>query len=208
MGSRRQPPGTGICGTDVFGADIGGQSVFYSLDGISVQTEGDYYVAESAIVIGQVTLRHNASIWFHAVVRGDNEPITVGENSNVQECCVLHTDPDFPLVVGNRVTIGHGAKLHGCEIGDNTLIGINAVVLNGAKVGSNCLLGSNALVTEGKVIPDNSLVLGSPGKVVRELTDEEILENTEFSERYVRNIKRYRENFRAQDGTENGGRSA
>jgi len=134
----------------------------------------DAFVAPSAAVIGKVTLRSRASVWFGAVLRGDNEPITIGEGSNVQEGAVLHTDPGIPLTIGDRVTVGHQAMLHGCTVGDGSLIGIQAVILNGAVIGKNCLVGAGAVVTERKTFPDRSLILGSPAKVVRELTDEDV----------------------------------
>jgi len=132
------------------------------------------YVTESASVIGQVHLAANTSIWFGAALRGDNELISIGEGSNVQECAVLHTDIGYPLVVGKNVTIGHQAMLHGCTVGDGSLIGIQAVVLDGAVIGKNCLVAAGALVTSGKEFPDNSLIMGSPAKAVRELTQDQI----------------------------------
>lgn len=153
--------------------------------------DGEYFVADNATLIGDVVLERNASVWFNAVIRGDNEPITVGENSNVQDGSVLHTDPGFPLAIGRDVTIGHKVMLHGCTIGDRSLIGINAVVLNGAEIGQNCLIGANALVPEGKKIPDNSLVLGAPGRVQRELTEEEQKRMAAGTAHYVENFKRY-----------------
>ena len=132
------------------------------------------YVTDSASVIGQVLLAANTSIWFGAALRGDNELISIGEGSNVQECAVLHTDIGYPLVVGKNVTIGHQAMLHGCTVGDGSLIGIQAVVLDGAVIGKNCLVAAGALVTSGKEFPDNSLIMGSPAKAVRELTQEQI----------------------------------
>jgi len=173
--------------------------MFYQLNGSQVRAEGEYFVADSAVVIGNVLLRANASVWFNAVIRGDNELITIGENSNVQDGSVLHTDPGSPLVIGSYVTIGHKAMLHGCTIGDNSLVGINAVVLNGAKIGRNCLIGANALVTEGKEIPDNSMVLGSPGKVVRELTPEQIAGLRHSALHYVDNARRFKSGLRSQD---------
>jgi carbonic anhydrase/acetyltransferase-like protein (isoleucine patch superfamily) len=172
--------------------------MIYQLDEWQVRTEGEHFVANSAVVIGNVLLRANASVWFNAVIRGDNELITIGENSNVQDGAVLHTDPGSPLVIGSHVTIGHKAMLHGCTIGDNSLVGINAVVLNGAKIGRNCLIGANALVTEGKEIPDNSMVLGSPGKVVRELTPEQIAGLRKSALHYVENARRFRTGLRPQ----------
>ena len=150
-----------------------GANMLYELDGVAVQAEGDYWVADSATVVGNVLLKQNASVWFNAVVRGDNDLITIGAGSNVQDGSILHTDPGYPLTIGAHVTIGHKVMLHGCDIGEGSLIGINAVVLNGAKIGKNCLIGAHALITEGKEIPDNSMVMGSPGKVVRTLTDEQ-----------------------------------
>jgi len=158
---------------------------------VEIHTE-DYFIADNATVIGSVVLEQNASIWFNAVLRGDNDVITVGENSNVQDGSVLHTDGGFPLTIGKNVTIGHKVMLHGCVIGDNSLIGINAVVLNGAKIGKNCLIGANALIPEGKVIPDGSLVMGSPGKVVREMTADQIKGLELSALHYVENFKRYK----------------
>ena len=132
------------------------------------------WVADSAQVIGDVYLGHQASVWFGAVIRGDNERIHIGDYTNVQENSVIHTDAGISVQIGHYVTIGHLAMLHGCEVGDNSLIGIGAVVLNNAKIGKNCIIGANALVTEGKVIPDNSLVMGAPAKVVKTLTDEQV----------------------------------
>lgn len=146
----------------------------YQLGEHAPDVDPSAFVADSANVIGKVRIEANASIWFEVTIRGDNELITIGENSNVQENTVLHTDPGLPLVIGKNVTVGHQAMLHGCAIGDGTLIGIQAVVLNGAKIGRNCLIGAGALVTEGKEFPDNSLILGTPAKVVRTLTEEDI----------------------------------
>jgi carbonic anhydrase/acetyltransferase-like protein (isoleucine patch superfamily) len=130
-------------------------------------------VADTATLIGKVTLAPNSSIWFGATIRGDNERITIGENSNVQEGTVMHTDMGYPLTLGKNVTVGHQAMLHGCTVGDGSLIGIQAVILNGAKIGAGCLVGAGALVTEGKEFPDNSLIIGSPAKAVRTLTAED-----------------------------------
>ena len=153
--------------------------------------EGDYYVANNATVLGKVKLCKDSSVWFGAILRGDTELITIGERSNVQDGSVLHTDLWFPLDIGKDVTIGHKVMLHGCTIGDNSLIGIGAVILNNAKIGKNCIIGAKALITENKEIPDNSLVIGSPGKVVREITEEEkkaVFENTKH---YQDNWKKY-----------------
>lgn len=174
--------------------------MLYQLDDRRVQAEDEeYWVADSAMVMGLVLLKKGASVWFNAVIRGDGEPITIGENANVQDGAVLHTDPGCPVVVGANVTVGHKVVLHGCEIGENSLIGINAVVLNRARIGRNCLIGANALITEGKEIPDNSLVMGSPGKVVRELTGEEIDGLLESATHYRENAARFRAGLRVQD---------
>jgi carbonic anhydrase/acetyltransferase-like protein (isoleucine patch superfamily) len=167
---------------------------FYSLDGISpdLPVEGLYWIAPSADVIGKVRLLNDASIWFGAVLRGDNEWITVGQGSNVQEGCVLHTDMGAPLTIGTNCTIGHKAILHGCEIGDNSLIGMGAIVLNHARIGRNCLIGAGALIPEGKVIPDNSLVMGQPGKIIRVLDDEAAANLTAAAESYQKNWKRFK----------------
>ncbi|RPH62164.1 MAG: gamma carbonic anhydrase family protein [Burkholderiales bacterium] len=143
------------------------------------------WVADSAELIGLVELAAEASIWFNCTLRGDNEPIRVGARSNVQENCVLHTDPGHPLTIGERVTVGHQAMLHGCTIGDGSLIGIQAIVLNGARIGRECLIGAGALVTEGKSIPDRSVVMGAPGKVVRQLTDDEVATLRANNDTYV-----------------------
>ena len=153
--------------------------------------QDEYWIAPNATVIGNVILKPGASVWFGAVLRGDNDPITIGENSNIQDGSVLHTDAGEPLTIGRGVTVGHMAMLHGCEIGDNTLIGIGAVVLGRAKIGRNCLIGANALITEGKVIPDGSLVMGQPGKVVRALEPGQIAALEASAEHYVQNWKRY-----------------
>lgn len=173
--------------------------MLYQLDERRVRAHPDSWVADSARVMGTVILHAGASVWFNAVLRGDNDPIVVGENSNVQDGAVLHTDPGVPLVIGRGVTVGHKVILHGCEIGDNSLIGINAVVLNRVKIGRNCLIGANALITEGKEIPDNSMVLGAPGKVVRELTDEEVEGLKLSAASYVENARRFRAGLRPQD---------
>ena len=165
----------------------------YALDGVSPELpgEGQYWIAPGAQVIGKVRLKANASVWFGAVLRGDNEWIEVGEGSNVQDLSILHTDMGSPLVIGANCTIGHRAMLHGCTIGDNSLIGMGATILNGAVIGRNCLIGANALIAEGKVIPDGSLVMGMPGKVVRELDAEAIARLPKSAEGYARNWRRY-----------------
>jgi len=147
-------------------------------------------------VIGDVTLHQNSSIWFNCVVRGDTDELIIGENSNIQDGSVVHTDPGIKLRVGRDVTVGHLCMLHGCEIGDNSLIGIKSVILNRAKIGRNCIIGANTLITEGKQIPDGSLVMGSPGKVVRQVTPEEIVMLTAQAAHYVENARRYRQHLR------------
>lgn len=146
----------------------------YQLGEHAPQIDPSAYIADSANVIGKACIEANASVWFEVTIRGDNEPISIGENSNVQEGCVLHTDPGYPLTVGRNVTVGHQAMLHGCTIGEGSLVGIQAVILNGAKIGRNCLVGAGALVTEGKEFPDNSLIIGAPAKAVRTLSEEDI----------------------------------
>jgi carbonic anhydrase/acetyltransferase-like protein (isoleucine patch superfamily) len=143
------------------------------------------YVTDEATLIGRVTLHENTSIWFNVTARADNEPITIGKNSNVQEACVLHADPGFPLTVGENVSVGHQAMLHGCTVGDGSLIGIQAIILNGAKIGKHCLVGAGALVTEGKEFPDNSLIIGAPAKVVRTLNSDEIARLEQSAQHYV-----------------------
>jgi carbonic anhydrase/acetyltransferase-like protein (isoleucine patch superfamily) len=150
-----------------------------------------WFVADNATVVGSVILENNASVWFNSVVRGDNDVITIGENSNVQDGCVLHADPGYKLTIGRNVTVGHMVMLHGCTIGDNSLIGVKCVILNGAVIGNNCLIGANSLIPEGKVIPDGSLVVGSPGKVLRQVTDEQMSYIRYGAEHYVENFKRY-----------------
>ena len=165
--------------------------MFYDLKDKKPQSSGENWVAPNATIIGDVTLKKNSSIWFNAVLRGDIENIHVGEGSNIQDGSVLHTDPGFPLKVGKNVTIGHLVMLHGCTIGDNSLIGIGAVILNNAKIGNNCIIGAKTLIAENKEIPDNSLVVGSPCRVLRKVTDEEkkaVIENTKH---YQDNWKRY-----------------
>ncbi|MBT8146976.1 MAG: gamma carbonic anhydrase family protein [Gammaproteobacteria bacterium] len=167
--------------------------MLYSLGDKRVDIAGDdYFVADNATVIGEVRLENNASVWFNAVLRGDCDLITVGENSNIQDSSVLHTDHGFPLTIGKNVTVGHKVMLHGCTIEDNSLIGINAVILNGARIGKNCLIGANSLVTENKEIPDGSLVMGSPAKVVKTLTPEQQTSLEESARHYVENFKRYK----------------
>tara|TARA_R110002167_G_scaffold3743_14_gene18188 strand:- start:988 stop:1524 length:537 start_codon:yes stop_codon:yes gene_type:complete len=152
---------------------------------------GEYWIAPNATLIGDVTLHPGASVWFGAVVRGDNDPITIGRDTNIQDGSVLHSDPGEPLTIGDRVTVGHMVMLHSCEIGDNCLIGIGSVILGRARIGNNCLIGANTLITEGKVIPDNSLVMGQPGKVVRQLEPGQIEALKASAAHYVQNWRRY-----------------
>lgn len=164
----------------------------YKLEANSPQMpEGFFWIADTAVVIGRVVLENDVGIWFGSVLRGDNECITIGAGSNVQENCVMHTDRGFPLTVGVGCTIGHKAMLHGCTIGDNSLVGMGATVLNGAKIGKNCLIGAGALVTEGKEIPDNSLVVGAPGKAVRQLDDAAVKMLQWSARHYVENARRF-----------------
>ncbi|MCB1387442.1 MAG: gamma carbonic anhydrase family protein [Nitratireductor sp.] len=164
----------------------------YSLDGVEPdRSAGFSWIAPSAAVIGKVVIGEGVGIWFGAAIRGDEETITIGNRTNIQENCVLHTDPGFPLVIGEGCTIGHKAMIHGCTIGDNTLIGMGATVLNGAKIGNNCLVGAGALVTEGKEIPDNSLVVGMPGKVIRQLDAAAIEALRQSARHYEANAMRF-----------------
>ena len=159
--------------------------------------EGEYWIAPNATVLGDVILKRDASVWFGVVIRGDNDPITIGERSNIQDNSVLHTDEGVPLTIGADVTVGHQAMLHGCTVGDNSLIGIGATVLNRAVIGKNCIIGAHALIPEGKVIPDNSLVVGAPGRVIRELGEAEAGFLKASAAHYVRNWKRYAAGLRA-----------
>jgi carbonic anhydrase/acetyltransferase-like protein (isoleucine patch superfamily) len=164
----------------------------YALDGVAPQIDPDVgWIAPTAVLAGDIIVAAEVGIWFGVVARGDIETITIGARTNVQENCVLHTDTGYPLVIGDNCTIGHSAIVHGCTIGDNTLIGMGATVLNGARIGKNCLIGANALITEGKVIPDNSMVLGAPGKVVREIDAAGVEALSASAERYVRNARRF-----------------
>jgi len=171
--------------------------MFYDLENKKVKNSNDNWVAPNATIIGDVTLEKNTSIWFNATLRGDIENIYIGEGSNVQDGSVLHTDPGFPLKVGKNVTIGHLVMLHGCTIGDNSLIGIGAVILNNAKIGKNCIIGAKSLIAENKEIPDNSLVVGSPGRVIRKVSDEEAKLITKNAIRYQDNWKKYSKTLRS-----------
>jgi carbonic anhydrase/acetyltransferase-like protein (isoleucine patch superfamily) len=163
----------------------------YELDGKQPQVAATAWVADSAQVMGAVNLHAGASVWFGSVLRGDTETIEIGEGSNIQDGSVLHADHGKPLVVGKHVTVGHMVMLHGCTIGDESLIGIGAVVLNGAKIGRNCLVGAGSLVTEGKEFPDGSMIMGSPAKVVRELSSEQIEGLRQSAKHYVANAHRF-----------------
>jgi carbonic anhydrase/acetyltransferase-like protein (isoleucine patch superfamily) len=172
----------------------------YAIGGRRVVLRGEgHFVAPTAAVIGSVVLESQSSVWFGAVVRGDNEPITIGARSNVQDGSVLHTDPGYPLAIGPGVTIGHQVMLHGCTIGAGSLVGIQAIVLNGATVGRECIVGAGALIPEGRVVPDRSLVVGSPARVVREVTDDEVARIREGVDVYVRKARWYRAEFARED---------
>ena len=155
--------------------------------------DDNFWIAPNASVIGDVVLERDASIWFNAILRADNEPITIGEGSNVQDGAIIHTDPGYACNIGKKVTVGHMAMLHGCSIGDGSLIGIGSVVLNGAKIGRNCIIGSKALVTEGMEVPDGSMVLGIPGKIKKTLTEEEQSVVPLGAEHYIDNYKKYKQ---------------
>ncbi|WP_219061154.1 gamma carbonic anhydrase family protein [Pseudomonas sp. UMAB-08] len=171
----------------------------YRLGDSHVETHPQSWVAPTATLIGKVKLEAGASVWFGAVLRGDNELIHIGENSNVQDGTVMHTDMGSPLTIGKNVTIGHNVMLHGCTVGDCSLIGINSVILNGAKIGNYCIIGANSLIGEGKEIPDGSLVMGSPGKVVRELTDAQKRMLEASAAHYVHNAQRYARDLAPQE---------
>ena len=168
----------------------------YELDGVAPQLADSAWVADSAQVMGNVRLEGDASVWFGAVVRGDCESIAIGAGSNVQDASVLHADFGQPLVIGRHVTVGHQVMLHGCTIGDESLIGIGAIVLNGAKIGKNCLVGAGALVTEGKEFPDGSMIIGSPAKAMRQLTPEQIEGLRRSALHYMENAERYRQGLK------------
>ena len=155
--------------------------------------DDNFWIAPNASVIGDVNLERDASIWFNAILRADNEPITIGEGSNVQDGAIIHTDPGYACNIGKKVTVGHMAMLHGCSIGDGSLIGIGSVVLNGAKIGKNCIIGSKALVTEGMDVPDGSMVLGIPGKIKKTLTEEEQSVVPLGADHYIDNYKKYKQ---------------
>lgn len=171
----------------------------YQLGSVLPRIDPSAYITDSATVIGNVVIEANVSIWFGAILRGDNELITIGEDSNIQENSVVHTDVGYPLTIGKGVTVGHQAMLHGCTIGDGSLIGIQAVILNGAKIGKNSLVGAGALVTEGKEFPDNSLIIGSPAKAVRELTNEQVAALKASAAHYVQNGQDYKKQLKRID---------
>ena len=171
----------------------------YALGDVAPDCHDDCWIAPTAAVIGKVSLARDVGVWWHAVLRGDNEPITIGEGSNVQDFTMMHTDPGFPLTVGRNVTVGHHVTLHGCTIGDGALIGIGATVLNGATIGENCLVGAGALVTEGKSFEPGQLIVGSPAKAVRTLNDQQIAHLQLSALHYIEKLKRYRAEVRAID---------
>ena len=168
----------------------------YQLDDKTPQIADSAWVADNAEVMGDVRLGESVSIWFNTTLRGDNDPITIGDGTNIQDGSVLHTDEGVPLTIGRNVTVGHMVMLHGCSIGDESLIGIGAIVLNGAKIGRNCLVGAGALVTEGKEFPDGSMIIGSPAKVVRQLTLEQIEGLRYSAQHYIDNARRYKQGLK------------
>ncbi|MGE8942974.1 gamma carbonic anhydrase family protein [Leptospira interrogans] len=172
----------------------------YSLDGVKVTTpgEGRYWVADNAIVLGNVHIGENASIWFNTVARGDSDEIVIGAGSNVQDGCVLHADPGYPMIIEENCTIGHMVMLHGCRVGRGSLIGIGSIILNGAVIGEECLIGSHSLIPEGKVIPPRSVVMGSPGKVVREVTDADLRRMQGGTNHYQKNWRRFVSGLKAE----------
>jgi carbonic anhydrase/acetyltransferase-like protein (isoleucine patch superfamily) len=172
--------------------------MIYSLKNRTVKFTGDdYFIADNAVVIGSVIIENNASVWFNTVIRADNDTISIGENSNIQDASVLHTDEGIRLSIGKNVTVGHMAVLHGCTIGDNCLVGIKSVILDNAVIGNYCIIGANTLVTAGAKIPDGSLVLGSPGKVVRQLNKREISMIERGAKHYIKNFKRYKRELKS-----------
>jgi carbonic anhydrase/acetyltransferase-like protein (isoleucine patch superfamily) len=166
--------------------------MIYNFENKTPTLHKNSWVATNAVLIGNVILKKDANIWFNVVLRGDIESITIGEGSNVQDGSVFHTDPGCPLILGKGVTVGHMVMLHGCEIDDNSLIGIGSTILNKTKIGKNCIIGANTLIPENKIIPNGSLVLGSPGKVIREVTEKEINEIKKNAKHYIDNYKRYK----------------
>lgn len=183
-------------GEDVKFTEQQSQMAIYELDGIAPQVAASAWVADSAQLVGRVALGPEASVWFGTVARGDTDSITIGAGSNIQDACVLHADAGQPLVVGERVTVGHQVTLHGCTIGDESLIGIGAIVLNGARIGKHCLVGAGSLVTEGKAFPDGSMIMGTPAKVVRALTPEQIEGLRRSAAHYIDNARRFRDGLK------------
>ncbi|MBL95265.1 MAG: Galactoside O-acetyltransferase [Alphaproteobacteria bacterium MarineAlpha3_Bin5] len=172
----------------------------YSLGEKSVRTDGEnYWIAPNAIVIGNVTLGHDASVWFGSIIRADNDTVTIGAASQIQDGSILHTDPGYPIIIKNNSSIGHMVLLHGCSIGSNTLIGMGTTILNGATIGNNCLIGARTLITENKEIPDNSVVLGAPGRVIREVTDKDLKLITCPAKHYVKRWKVYKNTLKKQE---------
>jgi carbonic anhydrase/acetyltransferase-like protein (isoleucine patch superfamily) len=171
--------------------------VIYQLDDRKPTFKGEYFVAQNAAVIGSVVMEPNSSVWWNVTIRADNDVITLGENVNVQDGSVIHTDGGVQVTLGRNVSVGHLVMLHGCTVGENSLIGIGAIILNRAVIGRDCLIGAGSLIPEGKVIPDGSLVLGTPGRVMRALTPEEIAMNTWIAEHYVERAQRYRGSLKA-----------
>lgn len=165
----------------------------YEIDGVKPEfpADGRYWVAETAVLIGRVRMKTDTSIWFGAVLRGDNEWIELGERSQIQDNATLHTDPGFPMVIGKSCVIGHKVMLHGCTIGDNTLIGMGAILLNGSKVGNNCIVGAGAVITEGKTFPDNSLIVGAPGRVIRQIDEKGLAMIKRGADIYVQRSQQY-----------------
>lgn len=172
--------------------------MIYNLGNRQVQMKGRHYVAPGAMIIGSVEIGVDVSIWFNAVIRGDNDQINIGSGSNIQDGSVLHVDTGYPMSIGSNVTVGHKVMLHGCSIDDNSLIGMNAVVLNGAQIGKNCLIGAHALVTEGMVVPDNSLVLGAPAKIIKPVTEEMSANIASAAKHYQDKIALYSEKLSVQ----------
>lgn len=168
----------------------------YALEDKTPQLADDVWVADSAVVVGNVILGEGSSVWFGTVIRGDNDPITIGQRSNIQDNSVLHSDAGSPLTIGEGVTVGHQAMLHGCTVGDNTLIGIGATILNGTQIGKNCLIGAHALITENKVIPDNSVVMGAPGRVIKQVPEAQEIMLKMSADYYVKNAKRFKKGLK------------
>jgi len=165
--------------------------MIYDFENKSLKSEGKNWIAPNATIIGDIVIKKDVSIWFNAVLRGDVEKITIDERSNIQDGSVLHTDPGYPLIVGKGVTVGHMVMLHGCSIGNDTLVGIGSIILNNAKIGNNCIIGANTLITENMIVPDNSIIVGSPGRVVRQVTKKESEHIKENASEYIEKWKKY-----------------